>query len=731
MNTSEPGPSAPAKSLDASDEAWLKIKLKAASRYREGEADLTTQSDSPEASGDETIPDRVARIKARVTELLSDISSQQLGQRALNDLETPADNMHIQSPTTATTFLSPRQGLPIVLDDIASQTREDGLRQAVSVAFPTEDRLEPPMHNFIFANPKLSYILSTLGDKSTLETFITHGISDLWLPISKQTARKLFPNSKSDGYFLQLQKSVLDAEIHALPNDLAVSNNDLRHSTIGDDEDIVTEHRVLGEGAYGIVEEVSIPWQQGTMRCVRKRMGRPNPLKAQKRILAAFAREISVMRQVNYQHCARFLGSYTDFDHVNILSSPIADMDLAMFLDQPIGVEERKFLYRGVGCLCNAINYLHQNNIRHEDLKPQNVLIHGENILLTDFGFSLDFSSDSISTTTGRPSAWTIRYSAPEVLEFEPRNRATDIYSLGCILLEMISGLYGISLRELKDHWKHTGSGQSSFARNPEAVKAWFREHLQHGSDMLRIKHLGYLLQLMLNQHRLYRPTAQQVVDRLIDISILVPDFSQYYTCPCKAPAACFGLANTRETENILRPMAAQMKGIHNLAEFLYPWNFEGWTYELWDLDFQNIIANDSASGFGSLTWYINDLRNVCNRIYQGACRTGATAEFWKSHYRQDRRLLSDDGKEQARISAHLLSSNHVVYTRIVMLSNAWNPLESEGQFNEWGQVQLTLLPVCIPRSSCHGCFFWMLSWSTREIDFTDEDGVIDLTISG
>lgn len=101
------------------------------------------------------------------------------------------------------------------------------------------------------------------------------------------------------------------------------------------------------------------------------------------------------------------------------------------------------------------------------------MLLHGGNFLLTDFGFSLDFSDDSVSTTTGRPAAWTIRYSAPEVLNFEPRNRATDIFSLGCVLLEMISGLNGHSLSSVKDFWNHTGNGQSSFARNSEAAVAW------------------------------------------------------------------------------------------------------------------------------------------------------------------------------------------------------------------------------------------------------------------
>jgi serine/threonine protein kinase len=129
---------------------------------------------------------------------------------------------------------------------------------------------------------------------------------------------------------------------------------------------MIVEHRVLGEGAFGTVEEVSIITAAGEVRCARKRVPRARQLKAQKAVMAAFTREISVMRQVAHQHCVQFFGSYTDTDHVNILSGPVADMNLATLLDNPITIEERVIIYRGIGCLCNAINYLHQNQIRHE-----------------------------------------------------------------------------------------------------------------------------------------------------------------------------------------------------------------------------------------------------------------------------------------------------------------------------------------------------------------------------
>ena len=147
---------------------------------------------------------------------------------------------------------------------------------------------------------------------------------------------------------------------------------------------------------------------------------------------------------------------------------------------------------------------------------------------------SLDFSDDSVSTTTGRPSAWTIRYSAPEVLDSEPRNRASDIFSLGCVLVEMISGLYGRTLSEVKDYWKKTSNGQSSFARNPEATSSWLALLSDH-PDSGRLKPIVDYLPELLATRRLDRPSAQTVVDRLCKLCLLFPDLPHLVN-PCCGP---------------------------------------------------------------------------------------------------------------------------------------------------------------------------------------------------
>ena len=65
---------------------------------------------------------------------------------------------------------------------------------------------------------------------------------------------------------------------------------------------------------------------------------------------------------------------------------------------------------------------MHDNQIRHKDIKPPNILIEGDEVYITDFGVSIDWSEYGCSTTEG-PAEMTQRYSAPEVAAQEPLPR--------------------------------------------------------------------------------------------------------------------------------------------------------------------------------------------------------------------------------------------------------------------------------------------------------------------
>ena len=158
-----------------------------------------------------------------------------------------------------------------------------------------------------------------------------------------------------------------------------------------------------------------------------------------------------------------------------IIMLPVADMNLQTFLEKAdIDNTSRSFLRPFFGCLTSALSYLHDNRIRHKDIKPSNVLIKHDQVYLTDFGTSLDWSGCDNSTTVTAPPT-TPRYCAPEVMAFVERNTSSDIWSLGCVFLEMWTVLKHFTLDGLKAHMSDNGTHVKEYHHNFEAISSWIQ----------------------------------------------------------------------------------------------------------------------------------------------------------------------------------------------------------------------------------------------------------------
>jgi len=91
--------------------------------------------------------------------------------------------------------------------------------------------------------------------------------------------------------------------------------------------------------------------------------------------------------------------------------------------------------------VCDALDYAHAQGIVHRDLKPANILLDKDRgALLTDFGFARLMGESSVSMSLSGGILGTPAYIAPEVWELESAKPPADIYALGCILYEMITG---------------------------------------------------------------------------------------------------------------------------------------------------------------------------------------------------------------------------------------------------------------------------------------------------
>jgi len=90
--------------------------------------------------------------------------------------------------------------------------------------------------------------------------------------------------------------------------------------------------------------------------------------------------------------------------------------------------------------LADALDYAHAQGIVHRDVKPSNVLLDARlNVFLTDFGIAKLLQGDANFTSTGAMIG-TPAYMSPEQALGQPVDQRSDIYSLGVILYEMVTG---------------------------------------------------------------------------------------------------------------------------------------------------------------------------------------------------------------------------------------------------------------------------------------------------
>ena len=156
-----------------------------------------------------------------------------------------------------------------------------------------------------------------------------------------------------------------------------------------------------------------------------------------------FARECDILASLEHPHIARLYDAGTDPDGISYLSMEYVEgHPLTEWCDeQRLGITPRLELFLQV---LDAVQYAHEKRVIHRDLKPSNILVtESQQVRLLDFGVSRVLESgeaDQTPLTSVYGRALTPDYASPELLRGDPIDARSDIYSLGVVLYELLTG---------------------------------------------------------------------------------------------------------------------------------------------------------------------------------------------------------------------------------------------------------------------------------------------------
>ena len=195
--------------------------------------------------------------------------------------------------------------------------------------------------------------------------------------------------------------------------------------------------RQLGRGGMGTVhlaERADGQFrQQVALKLIRQDAGSPE-------LVQRFLSERQILARLNHAHIARLLdGGTTPEGQPWFALEYVEGESITAYADhRSLSLEQRFDLFTQVA---DAVRHAHAQGVIHRDLKPSNILVTAEgDVKLLDFGIAKDTTSSTDPPTRQSGAVLTPEYCAPEQVLGQPATVATDVYAIGTVLYELLTG---------------------------------------------------------------------------------------------------------------------------------------------------------------------------------------------------------------------------------------------------------------------------------------------------
>ncbi|ESZ94999.1 Ste11 [Sclerotinia borealis F-4128] len=378
--------------------------------------------------------DRTARLSSRRSARLSKVNSRLSVTSYLSFASSVADAPPM--PTIADTWLMGNSHLakvrPLDLSRANGSRYRDSVSSSLLDIVQEESPTEPNRKSYV------SFATDSGSDTTNVNVTTDDG------------------SSVRDSYFEDGSTEAGDSlrEItQALNNDGEELDEELESFLQGDswDDSKWMKGALIGQGSFGSVF-LALHAVTGELLAV-KQVETLSPSTdskndaRKKSMVDALKREISFLRDLQHPNIVQYLGASSSDNHLNIFLEYVPGGSVQTMLNS-YGALGEPLIRSFVRQIVTGLAYLHGKDIIHRDIKGANILVDNKGgIKISDFGISKKIEASNLLNGPGnnknRPSLQgSVFWMAPEVVKQTAYTRKADIWSLGCLVIEMMTGAH-------------------------------------------------------------------------------------------------------------------------------------------------------------------------------------------------------------------------------------------------------------------------------------------------
>ncbi|KAK3038896.1 hypothetical protein RJ639_028618, partial [Escallonia herrerae] len=239
---------------------------------------------------------------------------------------------------------------------------------------------------------------------------------------------KIEKQSWSKQHFRTSREELLPTEIKLIPNILNVPMDGIDVWEI--DAGLLKFEHKIAAGSHGDLYKGTFHSQDVAIKVLKAEYLNED-------VQREFAQEVYILRKVRHKNVVQFIGASTRPPSLCIVTEFMSGGSVYDFLRKQKGILKLPALLKVAIDVSKGMNYLHQNNIIHRDLKAANLLMDDNEVIkVADFGVArVQAQSGVMTAETG-----TYRWMAPEVIEHRPYDHKADVFSFGIVLWELLTG---------------------------------------------------------------------------------------------------------------------------------------------------------------------------------------------------------------------------------------------------------------------------------------------------